>query len=78
MTDSFSPQSSNIEQVTYDPAMRDMTVKFKSGGEYVHHNVGSQDFAAFKAADSAGGHYHRHIKGRFRFTKLAGKDDDGG
>lgn len=50
-----------------------LSVKFKSGGTYHYHGVSADDFAKFKKSESLGSYLHKHIKPKFKFTKLGEK-----
>lgn len=61
--------SSNVEAVGYDPANREMHVRFKGSSTYVHHNVGPDEHAAFVKSPSLGKHYHANFKDKFGVHK---------
>lgn len=65
-----SVKSSQIESIGH---MGDtLAVCFKHGGTLYHyHGVSADDFAKLKAAESVGSHLGKHIKGTFKFTKVA-------
>jgi hypothetical protein len=56
-------RSSNLEAVGYDPATREMRVRFKKGGQtYVFENIDPKEHDALVGADSVGAHFHNHIR----------------
>jgi hypothetical protein len=64
-----TPHSSNIASAEYDPEAQQLTVHFKSGGTYVHDGVSETAAEDFKLDPSPGGHYYRHIRGRYGVKK---------
>lgn len=64
MVDMVSVDSSNIMALGYDQDASEVHVQFKAGGiVYVHKKVPPAKWAAFLAAESKGGHYHKHFRG---------------
>lgn len=63
-------KSSTIDSVGYDPAHQRLKVRFKSGGTYQFEGVSPEDHAKLITAESVGKHFHKHIKGSFKSTKL--------
>lgn len=57
--------STNVKAVGYDPATKVMTVEFHSGKTYNLTGVSTADHESFMAAESKGGHFHRHLRGKF-------------
>lgn len=66
------PQSSNIREIAYDPASREMQVTFHSGSTYSYQGVSAADHQAFVGAPSAGSHFAAHIKGKYQGVSAAG------
>jgi hypothetical protein len=64
-----TPESSNVAGGTYDPDLRQMTVRFRNGDSYTYHGVDAGVWEGFKSSDSKGSYVHRQIKGRFRHTR---------
>jgi hypothetical protein len=71
-------ESSQIHAIGHDPATSTLAIQFrsKSGSGSIYHyaNFTAQDFASFKAAESIGSHFGKHIKpfaDRFPFTKVS-------
>ena len=58
--------SSNLHSVGYDPATKDMHVRFHSGNTATYRNVPPETHQAFVSAPSVGKHFHQHIKGRYQ------------
>lgn len=63
-------KSSNVESVGYDEATKTLGVKFKSGGLYHHADVPKSVYDGLVGADSVGSHYHAHVKGKFKHSKV--------
>ena len=57
--------SSNLEAVGYDPATKELHVRFKSGSTAQYFDVPEDVHQQLVSAPSVGKHYHQHIKGRF-------------
>jgi hypothetical protein len=62
--------SSNISAIGYDEQSRVLTVRFKNGGVYQHHDVLQEAYDGLMAAKSKGGHYASAIRGKFKHTKV--------
>ena len=54
ITTNTSKRSSNIQQVSYDPANLTLDILFKSGGRYRYHKVSPADHARFMESKSLG------------------------
>ncbi len=65
-----TPQSSNVQSVSYDPEKREMTVTFTSGASYVVSGVSATEAEDLGTSPSPGAHYSRHIRGRYQARKL--------
>ena len=61
-------KSSQIESIGHDGST--LAVKFKSGGTYHYQGVSADDFSKLQKAESLGSHLQKHIKTKFKFTKL--------
>ena len=66
------PGSSNIKRFAHN--MMDLHIEFKkpdgsSNGTWKYVGVSPQQFEAMKAAPSKGGHFRRHIRGKFNTEK---------
>jgi len=63
--------SSTVEAIGYDPATRELHVRFvKSGEIYVYYEVEEWVFEDFKRADSKGIFLNTTIKDNYNFGKL--------
>lgn len=74
-------ESSQIHAVGFDNATNRLAIQFKSkagpGSIYHYRNFTGEDFVAFRAADSLGAHFGKHIKPeveKYPFEKVAASD----
>lgn len=65
-----SVQSSQIAEVGYDEATRTLRIRFHSGGTWSYAGVPAQTHRTLVTTDSVGSFFHRHVRGRYRATKL--------
>lgn len=63
--------SSNLFAVDYDSWRATLTIEFHSGGMYEYYSVPRSVYAELMNADSHGRYFHRHIKGRYRYRRIA-------
>lgn len=63
-------KSSNIQSVAYDPATKEMEVRFIGGNTYRYSGVPEGTHKAFMSSSSIGGHFHQHIKDKFKTRKV--------
>ena len=76
--------SSQINAIGHDPESNTLAIQFKSWkgdvkSTYHYDNFTTQDFEAFKNAESLGRHFGQHIKpfaDKYPFTKIAENDGD--
>lgn len=68
-------KSSNIEGVIYNDQTNTLEVHFKNGNEYSYEAVPQDIYDALIHADSVGKYFHSNIKGKYKTTKLAKKDN---
>ena len=61
----FQPDSSVIDNVTYNHSTRELSIIFVSGNTYTYDNVEPEVFDEFRSAPSAGRYYNRNIKGQY-------------
>lgn len=64
-------RSSNIESVGYDTESQTLEVKFKGTGVYRYAGVPAAIHTLFLSAASKGQYFDRHIRNRFRTTKVS-------
>jgi hypothetical protein len=71
-------ESSQIHAIGHDPATNTLAIQFKSksgaGSVYHYANFTAENFDAFKAAESIGPHFGKHIKpfiDKFPFEKIS-------
>ena len=63
--------STSIEAIGYDPATRELHVRFlKSGETYVYYDVEYSEFEEFKGANSKGVFLNQYIRSRHNYAKL--------
>ena len=62
--------SSNIRSIGYDSISQTLEIEFHSGSIYQYFDVPESIYNALMSASSHGSFFHRHIKGRFRWTKI--------
>lgn len=67
--------SSNLKAVGYDPASQALEVHFKNGTRFRYAKVPPEAHAELMAAESPGGHFHRHIRARYEGVRLTGDGD---
>ena len=68
-------KSSNVSHVGYDAPSKTMAVRFKGSGQTYHFTgVGQEDHDKLLGegveGHSIGGHFGKHIKGKFPFSKV--------
>lgn len=74
MIDRSPVKSSNIKSCGYDSASRTLAVEFSDGTVYHYADVDKSDYDDLVSAKSVGSHFHKHIKGVYKFSK---PDPDG-
>lgn len=62
--------SSNIRSIGYDSKSQTLEIEFHSGNVYRYFDVPESIYNALMSASSHGSFFHRHIKDRFRWTKI--------
>lgn len=65
-----SVESSNIDEIGYDEGKKELRILFKSGAEYVYHDVGEDVVQGLLDADSKGKYLNEHIKGKYEYGRL--------
>lgn len=68
--DKFSPASSFLELVEYDPSDLTMDITFKSGAKHRYFRVYPSTFLSFKQSPTHDSYYARAIKGNLMSAKL--------
>lgn len=61
--------SSNISAIGYDPELRTLTVRFKSGDAHCYEDVSHDHYHALMNADSVGKYFHLHIRNAHKARK---------
>jgi hypothetical protein len=64
--------SKMLAAVAYVPDTRTLYLRFRSGQIYAYFDVAADQYQEFLQADSRGRHFLSHIRGRFRYERLAG------
>lgn len=62
-------KSSMLAAHGYDPESRTLAVQFTNGATYHYADVPPEAAEAFAKAESAGGHFGKHIRGKYTGTK---------
>lgn len=65
MEETIRPDSSMIEEFSYDDETQTLTVTFNKGGTYSYSGVQEDVFQAMKDADSVGRFFLQNIKGQY-------------
>ena len=65
-----SVSSSDIRSIGYVSKSQTLEIEFHSGGIYQYFNVPESIYNALMSASSHGSYFHRHIKDRYRWTKI--------
>jgi len=55
-------ESSNIDAIGYEPAKKELRIRFKSGQTYKYTPVTQKGYEDFLSADSKGKYFHKNIK----------------
>lgn len=58
-------KSSAISHIGYDPAAKQMTIRFRNGGEHVYYDVPQEEHEALVGARSIGRHYAERVRNRY-------------
>jgi hypothetical protein len=75
-----SVESSQIAAIGYDEATQTLAIQFKGGTRATYHyaNVPSEEFAAFRDAESVGSYFYRNIKpfpDKYPYTRIEAKTE---
>jgi hypothetical protein len=65
MEETIRPDSSMIEEYSYDDETQTLTVTFRKGGTYSYSGVQEEVFESMKSADSVGRFFLQNIKGQY-------------
>jgi len=68
--------STNINEIGFDPDTNTLRVQFKTGAEYEYEGVSQETFNQFRDAPSAGKFFHQRIKGLFPARKVKDAEED--
>ena len=66
---------SSLIQVVAHNKENDLFIKFKTGREYIYHEVPRDEFEALISADSVGKYFLEEIKDDYDFTNLGDEND---
>lgn len=64
-------KSSNVSGLGFHPQSNTLAVRFANGGIYHYDDVPADVVAQFKAAESKGSYFAKHIRGKFTSKKIA-------
>ena len=67
-------ESNNIARRGYDHATKELHIEFKNGGLYAYENVPVDVAYEFMNAESAGRHFHAHIRHTYTGRKIVPDD----
>lgn len=62
--------SSNIRSIGYDSESNTLEIEFHSGDVYQYFGVPESIYNELMYAPSHGSYFHRHIRDRYRWTKM--------
>lgn len=63
-------RSSNIADLGYDPATRELRVRFAKGGLFSYADVPQEEYDALRQASSIGSYFSSKIRPKFKATDL--------
>lgn len=63
-------ESSAIEALGHDPESDTLRVRFRSGGTYDYAGVSAEKAQALAESDSAGKHFHLHVRDKHDAVKV--------
>lgn len=66
-------ESSNLDEIGYDPETKTLRVKFKSGATHDYTEVPPEVHSGLMAADSCGSYFHQNIRTGGYANKPAGE-----
>ena len=71
-------ESSNIAALGWDQGPEDtgcLTVRFKTGGMYIYHDIPSDIGEGIFEAESVGRYFSQHVRGKFEGEKQEAKEE---
>lgn len=71
---SASLDSSNIREAVFDPFMKVLTLRFKTGGDYQYIGVEQEVYDGLIKAKSAGRYFHANIRNKYEFLKVTRRE----
>lgn len=63
-------ESSNLAGIGYNRGARVLEIEFRSGGIYRYREVPAEIYEGLLNAESKGGYFVRHIRGRYEFRRM--------
>lgn len=64
-------ESSNIASIGYEPEIKKLHVKFKSGGLYTYDNVPFEVYESFLKSESKGRFFQQSIRPVYKSSKIS-------
>lgn len=71
MAETFALNSTNLAGGAYDPATRELTIEFASGGRYVYSGVAPEVVAELRSAGSPGKFFYAAIRNNYSVRQEA-------
>lgn len=68
--DTFIPNSSNLDEITYDDETQVLTVQFKSGLKYEYLSVPRATFEGLKEAKSPGSYFYNSVRSVYSYNVI--------
>jgi KTSC domain len=62
--------SSNVEAIGYDPATRELWVRFTNSSTYIYSGVDERTYEEFRNAPSIGSYLNRSIKNVYTYRQV--------
>ncbi|MDE0581276.1 MAG: KTSC domain-containing protein [bacterium] len=66
----ISVVSSNLASVGHEAGIKLLEIEFHDGRVYQYEDVPESSYHALMSADSIGSYFHRHIRDKYRTTRI--------